>query len=108
MGALVEARGLGPQVCRLVNGPANRRQGNDFGNFIIASWEPCRAYQSAVCSTANAGMFEQLIILFKFTEPFLDPPITWAFNGMDASRSAGNVNGKHFIQRYGVCLRPVS
>jgi hypothetical protein len=55
MGALVEGRLPNPQACRLVNGPANGRQGTDFQQFLLAQWTPCSSYKQNQCSTSNPG-----------------------------------------------------
>lgn len=86
MGSLLEGRIPNPQACRLVNGPANGRQGTDFGQFLMAVYNPCSSYKENVCST---------------TSPIV--PITWAFAGMDAMRIAGAQAAPHFIQAYGAC-----
>lgn len=84
MGSLLEGRIPNPQACRLVNGPANGRQGTDFGLFLLAQYNPCSSYKRAVCGTAS---------------PIV--PITWEFAGMDAVRAAGATAAPHFIQAYG-------
>jgi hypothetical protein len=87
MGALREGRIPSPQYVRLVNGPANGRQGVDFEQWKHAVYEPCKAYRKDVC---------------KSKDP--DPPITWEFGTYtagDPRETAASV-GKHFIQKYGV------
>ncbi|RDW92668.1 hypothetical protein BP5796_02062 [Coleophoma crateriformis] len=84
MGSLAEGVLPNPQACRLVNGPANGRQGSDFQQFLLAQYIPCSSYKENVCSTASPVV-----------------PITWAFSGMDAVRSAGSTAAPHFVQYYG-------
>ncbi|OKL55832.1 hypothetical protein UA08_08920 [Talaromyces atroroseus] len=84
MGALIEGRLPNSQACRLVNGPANGRQGTDFQQFLLAQWTPCSSYKQNECGTPNP-----------------DVPITWAFSGMDANRIAGSNVPPHFVQHYG-------
>ena len=79
MAALQEAHG-GPQVVRLVNGPANGRQGGDFLMWKSAIWSKCSSLGSD-----NA-------------KP--PPLITWKFNA-EASRAAARSTGSHFVQKYG-------
>lgn len=60
MGNLAESGNNGPQACRLVNGPANGRQGNDCQMWKLAQWKPCSTYRAAVCNSNDGG-----------------PPATW-------------------------------
>jgi hypothetical protein len=55
MGNLAESGNKAPQACRLVNGPANGRQGNDYKAWKTAQWKPCLTYRSAVCSIHDDG-----------------------------------------------------
>lgn len=87
MGALLEGRLPNPQIVRLVNGPANGLQGNDFGMWLLAVWGPCSAYRKDVC---------------HFATP--EPPITWAFASMDQSRRNAATDGNHFLKAYGVSV----
>ncbi|KAJ5921194.1 CAZyme family GH18 [Penicillium verhagenii] len=82
MGNLAESGNKAPQACRLVNGPANGNQGNDFKMWKWAQWQPCSAYRSTVCKISDDG-----------------PPATWAFGPLAAGRGSGS--GKHFIDAYG-------
>ena len=50
MGDLQESGGNNPQACRLVNGPANARQGNDYKNWKLAQWRPCSKYRVETCN----------------------------------------------------------
>jgi chitinase len=85
MGALREAWHGAHQIVRLVNGKANGAQGNDFSAWKEAVWTPCSIFREHVCSIASP-----------------EPPITWAFDGMDSSRVNARTDGSHFIRRYGV------
>ena len=60
MANLKESGNNSPQACRLVNGPANWRQGNDFKAWKDAQWRPCSAYRSTKCGINDDG-----------------PPATW-------------------------------
>ncbi|ORY13819.1 hypothetical protein BCR34DRAFT_662986 [Clohesyomyces aquaticus] len=82
MGSLAEGRIPQPQICRLVNGPANGRQGTDFGQWLEAQWKPCSEYKKNVCKHKD------------------EPPITWAFDPVNPRTGARN-DGKHFIYAYG-------
>ncbi|KAK4870248.1 hypothetical protein LT330_005302 [Penicillium expansum] len=82
MGNLKESGNNSPQACRLVNGPANGRQGNDYKAWKDAQWRPCSAYRSTKCRINDDG-----------------PPATWAFGPLPAGRGSGS--GKHFIDAYG-------
>ncbi|KFY85211.1 hypothetical protein V498_07750 [Pseudogymnoascus sp. VKM F-4517 (FW-2822)] len=82
MGNLAESGNNGPQACRLVNGPANGRQGNDYQMWKLAQWKPCSTYRAAVCNSNDGG-----------------PPATWAFGALPAGRGSGS--GKRFIDAYG-------
>lgn len=55
MGSLLEGRLPNPQVCRLVNGKANGRQGSDWQQFLRAQYYPCSAYKEAVCGIKSPG-----------------------------------------------------
>ncbi|GFP59293.1 chitotriosidase-1 [Trichoderma asperellum] len=83
MGSLWEGRApFGNQVCRLVNGVANRRQGTDFQQWLSAIWAPCSALRS------------------YYGKP--DPPITWEFSHTpNDPRLVANSAFPHFIQKYG-------
>jgi hypothetical protein len=83
MGSLWEGRlPFSNQVCRLVNGEANGKQGTDFGQFLAARWEPCSAFRSALGKP--------------------DPPITWEFSHTpNDPRLTANAQFPHFIERYG-------
>lgn len=81
MGGLREATWPNTQVLRFVNGPANGRQGGNFGVWKQLVWEPCSALRSANGRGA--------------------PPITWAFDGYGNGDGRGQANGQHFIQAYG-------
>ncbi|KAF2008423.1 glycoside hydrolase family 18 protein [Aaosphaeria arxii CBS 175.79] len=83
MGSLWEGRaGLHNQVCRLVNGNANRLQGTDWMQFLYAQWRPCSSLRSAL----GKG----------------DPPVTWEFDHQpNDPRLVANIFYPHFIQRYG-------
>jgi chitinase len=88
MGALREAHGTAqPQVVRLVNGPANGDQGQDFRMWKLAVWTPCSAYRRFVCGMPAA---------------LAEPPITWGFDLMDPSRLNAQTRGSHFVKAYGV------
>lgn len=63
MGNLLESGNLAPQVCRLVNGPANGGQGNDYAAWKMAQWNPCSTYRSTKCKINDGG-----------------PPATWYVN----------------------------
>lgn len=84
MGVLLEAKSPNPQVVRLVNGPANGRQGNDFKLWKTASWLPCSALRK--------------------TNKKPDPPVTWKFGPYAPRDNRANALGvgQHFIQKYGV------
>ncbi|KAJ6037676.1 Glycoside hydrolase superfamily [Penicillium canescens] len=82
MGNLKESGNNSPQACRLVNGPANGRQGNDYKAWKDAQWRPCSAYRSTKCGINDDG-----------------PPATWAFGPLPAGRGSGS--GQHFIDAYG-------
>lgn len=60
MGNLAESGNKAPQACRLVNGPANGKQGKDYQMWKLAQWKPCSTYRSAVCNSRDGG-----------------PPATW-------------------------------
>lgn len=60
MGNLIESGNLSPQVCRLVNGPANQKQGGDYSAWKEVQWKPCSTYRSDKCSIIDGG-----------------PPATW-------------------------------
>lgn len=83
MGSLWEGRApFGNQVCRLVNGVANRRQGTDFQQWLSAIWAPCSTLRS------------------HYGKP--DPPITWEFSHTPGDPRLGANNAfPHFIQKYG-------
>lgn len=49
MGNLFESGNNNPQVCRLVNGGANGRQGNDFKMWKQNQWKPCSEYRVKTC-----------------------------------------------------------
>jgi chitinase len=83
MGSLAEGRKPQPQICRLVNGPANMAQGRDFGAWLQAQWRPCSAYRMKVCGHPE------------------EPPITWAFNPAVPRPTELNT-GQHFVEYYGV------
>ncbi|KAJ5901541.1 CAZyme family GH18 [Penicillium taxi] len=82
MGDLKESRKNAPQICRLVNGPANQRQGGDYSAWKRAQWRPCSTYRSSKCKIADDG-----------------PPVTWELGPLPAGRGSGNA--KHFIDAYG-------
>jgi hypothetical protein len=83
MGSLWEGRaGLHNQVCRLVNGPANGRQGTDFRQFLSAQWKPCSSLRSALGKAP--------------------PPITWEFDHQpNDPRLVANGAHPHFVRKYG-------
>ncbi|ROW14913.1 hypothetical protein VPNG_03305 [Cytospora leucostoma] len=81
MGNMHHSGGNKPQVCRLVNGPANGAQGQDWNYFKLAQWHPCSAFRSKVCKSKD------------------EPPVTWKLGALNGNR--GNANGKHFISAYG-------
>jgi chitinase len=83
MDSLWEGRaGLHNQVCRLVNGAANRRQGTDWQQFLSAQWRPCSSLRSALGK-----------------EP---PPITWEFSHLpNDPRLVANSLGSYFVQKWG-------
>ncbi|KAM0470857.1 hypothetical protein ACHAPX_009731 [Trichoderma viride] len=83
MGSLWEGRApFGNQVCRLVNGVANRNQGTDFQQWLSAIWKPCSSLRSS------------------YGKP--DPPITWQFSHTPGDpRLVANSVFPHFIQKYG-------
>jgi hypothetical protein len=82
MGSLAEGRIPNPQICRLVNGPANGRQGGDFSAWLEAQWKPCSKYKKEVCKHKG------------------EPPITWAFDPANPHAGA-KTDGKHFVYAYG-------
>ncbi|KAF2819761.1 glycoside hydrolase [Ophiobolus disseminans] len=86
IGALRERLLPNQQVVRLVNGPANGRQSNDFKNWRSAVWMPCSVYKEFVCGTLGA---------------LAEPPITWAFDSYDQGRLGARTDGSHFVQAYG-------
>ena len=57
MGNLRESGNNAPQACRLVNGPANGLQGNDWNAFKMAQWAPCSTFRSAVCGINDNGPY---------------------------------------------------
>lgn len=57
MGNLRESGNNAPQVCRLVNGPANNAQGGDWKAFKTAQWLPCSTFRSAVCGINDDGPY---------------------------------------------------
>lgn len=79
MANLQEAQG-GPQVVRLINGPANGAQGRDFYMWKLAKFFPCQSLRSV-----------------NGKPP---PPVTWQI-GSEASRAAARSDGVHFVQKYG-------
>lgn len=83
MGSLREGLIPQPQICRLVNGPANGRQGGDFSAWLEAQWKPCSKYKKDVCHHKD-----------------YEPPITWKFD--PASPHTGGTGGQHFLAAYGV------
>ncbi|PLB55790.1 putative class V chitinase [Aspergillus steynii IBT 23096] len=78
---LFEAANNNPQVCRLVNGRANSRQGNDYKMWKRNQWMPCSSFRSS-CN-------------------LLAPPATWAFNSLPGNRGMGNMIGTRFITALG-------
>lgn len=60
MNNLRESDGGAPQACRLVNGKANGKQGNDYLMWKSAQWWPCYRYRYSVCNSRDFG-----------------PPATW-------------------------------
>ncbi|KAJ5986725.1 CAZyme family GH18 [Penicillium sp. IBT 35674x] len=82
MSNLAESGNKVPQACRLVNGPANGKQGRHYQMCKLAQWQPCSTYRSAVCNSRDGG-----------------PPATWAFGPLAAGRGSGS--GEHFIDAYG-------
>ncbi|KAJ6133731.1 class V chitinase [Penicillium sp. IBT 18751x] len=49
MGDLFESTNNNPQVCRLINGIANGRQGNDYKMWKMNQWRPCSSYRVTQC-----------------------------------------------------------
>lgn len=60
MNNLRESDGGAPQACRLVNGKADGKQGNDYLMWKSAQWWPCYRYRYTVCNSRDNG-----------------PPATW-------------------------------
>lgn len=52
MGDLQESGNNNPQACRLVNGPANMKQGDDYKAWKSAQWRPCSRYRVSTCNKA--------------------------------------------------------
>ncbi|GAB7352155.1 hypothetical protein MBLNU459_g2641t2 [Dothideomycetes sp. NU459] len=86
MGDLKESTNNQPQACRLINGPDNKSQGNDWKNWKAAQWTPCSSFRKTVCKIKDDG-----------------PPVTWKFAGQGAAdgRVTAASGGSHFIQKYG-------
>ncbi|KAL7621624.1 hypothetical protein AAE478_008950 [Parahypoxylon ruwenzoriense] len=81
MGNLEESGNNNPQACRLVNGPANGAQGNDFNAWKSAQWSRCSSFRKTICKSQ-------------------DPPkATWKFGPLSGNRGIGA--GQHFISAYG-------
>ncbi|OJJ66497.1 hypothetical protein ASPBRDRAFT_59613 [Aspergillus brasiliensis CBS 101740] len=80
MGDLWESANDNPQACRLVNGLANGRQGNDFKFWKEAQWMPCSKYRVGTCNKPA-------------------PPATWEFGPLNGNRGIGA--GAHFVTAYG-------
>jgi hypothetical protein len=55
MGDLYDSGKNKPQACRLVNGPANMRQGKDYQAWKSAQWRPCSSYRRSVCNINEKG-----------------------------------------------------
>lgn len=53
MGNLEESGNHNPQACRLVNGPGNGAQGNDFNMWKSAQWSRCSSFRRTVCRLAQ-------------------------------------------------------
>ncbi|KAF2969308.1 hypothetical protein GQX73_g4255 [Xylaria multiplex] len=81
MGNLEESGNHNPQACRLVNGPANGAQGNDFNAWKSAQWSRCSSFRKTICKSKDA------------------PPATWKFGPLSGNRGIGA--GQHFISAYG-------
>lgn len=79
---LRESRNMAPQACRLVNGPANGLQGNDYKHWKNAQWWPCSEYRRRKCGINDDG-----------------PPATWKFGPLPGNRGTGR--GKRFLSAYG-------
>jgi hypothetical protein len=86
MGVLKEARKPNKQICRLVNGPANGRQGVDFNQWSRAVYAPCSTYRKEICKSKD------------------DPPVTWVIGQPPPgdNRLIAQGLGSHFIGKYGV------
>ncbi|KAJ6018170.1 class V chitinase [Penicillium sp. IBT 35674x] len=80
MGDLWESGNQNPQACRLVNGPANGRQGGDYSNWKQAQWLPCSEYRVGTCGLPA-------------------PPATWEFGPLAGNR--GLMIGTRFISAFG-------
>ncbi|KAJ2969652.1 hypothetical protein NUW58_g9936 [Xylaria curta] len=81
MGNLEESGNNNPQACRMVNGPANGAQGNDYNAWKSAQWSRCSSFRKTVCNSRDP------------------PPATWKFGPLVGNRGVGA--GQHFISAYG-------
>lgn len=86
MGVLRQARKPNNQICRLVNGPARGRQGNDFQAWSRAEWDPCSNFRRHTCHSTDDG-----------------PPVTWRIGAPPAgdNRNVSQSAGSHFLGKYG-------
>ncbi|GIJ83219.1 hypothetical protein Asppvi_001739 [Aspergillus pseudoviridinutans] len=82
--ASLEEAGRGAyQVVRFVNGQANAAQGQDWNNWLVATWTPCSQLRATHGKSA--------------------PPITWSFGPFQEGdrRINARTDGEHFIEAYG-------
>ena len=82
LGSLLENK---EQALRLINGPANGAQGDDWSAWLRLIYKPCSSLR-AVRGITPAG-----------------PPITWKFGVLSDGdpRKSAQIDGGHFIRRYG-------